>query len=220
MNRETRIPQGVYKVGRDIPAGVYLMTSLTDYGYVSVSNVGRERPRYEHFSLKIETTLSCQIEVFKGDEVKIDGKIKIKRIGDFPYRSDGKEGYLERLDAKKLWDTMLLDYYEPYDFSRKRLERGLEYFKQGKVENLLYGKGVATALVKGSRENPYEAKVLIEKSDETVGIIPHKDRIKFKCTCPDEAKPCKHTTAVLYAISNDLENNPFLLHFLLDKPVE
>jgi uncharacterized Zn finger protein len=32
-----------------------------------------------------------------------------------------------------------------------------------------------------------------------------------QCSCPDWAVPCKHLAAVIYMISREIDNNPFLV---------
>lgn len=230
MNKETLIPQGFYRVGRDIPAGVYLITSLLDGGFVSVRKDG-ERQTYESFFLNEESSLSCQIEVEKGDTVTLEGKIKIKRIGDFPYATEtetetetkiiapAKHRPIDYSSVQKEWEESISKYYAVYGNGNNRLTRGLEYFKQGRVEDLSYGKGVAKAFVEGSDKSSYEVNVYIKNAQMSDNIMPTKEQISFECNCPDQAKPCKHIAAVLYAISNDLERNPYILNFLRDKSV-
>lgn len=229
MNKETLIPQGFYRVGRDIPAGVYLITALLDGGFVSVRKDG-ERQNYASFFLNEESSLSCQIEVEKGDEVTLEGKIKITRIGDFPYAMQAetevktettvpkKYTPIEYLSIKNKWEESISKYYAGYGNGNNRLTRGLEYFRQGRVEDLLYGKGVVKAFVKGSDKSPYEVSIYIKKANSN-DIMPTKEQISFECDCPDQAKPCKHIAAVLYSISNDLEQNPYVLNLLRDKSI-
>ncbi len=224
MNKETLIPQGFYRVGRDIPAGVYLITSLADNGFVAVRNDG-EQQKYESFFLNKESSLSCQIEVVKGDEVKLDGKIKIKRIGDFPYATKTettvpKKTPIDYSATKKKWEENLSKFYGVYGYSNNRLQRGLEYFRQGRVEDLFYGKGIAKAFVKGSDKSSYEVSIYLNKANTSDDIMPTKEQISFECNCPDNAKPCKHIAAVLYAISNDLERNPYILNLLRDRSIQ
>lgn len=232
MDKETLIPQGFYKAGRDIPAGVYLITSLADGGFISVRK-GGERQNYESFFLNEETSLSCQIEVGKGDEVSLEGKIKIKRIGDFPYAMTAetevktetkatvpkKYTSIDYSSIKMKWEENISKYYAVYRNGNNRLTRGLEYFSQGRVEDLLYGKGIAKAFVKGSDKFSYEVSIYIKKANPSDDIMPTKEQISFECDCPDPTKPCKHIAAVLYSISNDLEQNPYILNLLRDKSV-
>ncbi|MDR3237841.1 MAG: DEAD/DEAH box helicase [Spirochaetia bacterium] len=46
--------------------------------------------------------------------------------------------------------------------------------------------------------------------------------LKMKCSCPDSAVPCKHIAAVIYKISSEIDNNPFLIFELhgVDLPKE
>lgn len=228
MNKEAMIPQGVYRVGRDIPAGVYLITSLVDGGFISVRKDGKQENN-ESFFLNEEYSLSCQIEVNKGDEVRLEGKTKIERIGDFPYATNAeteieaiapkKNTPIDYSSIKKEWEENISKYYAVYGNGNNRLTRGLEYFRQGRVEDLMYGKGIAKAFVKGSDKSSYEVGIYIKKANSSGDIMPTKEQISFECDCPDQAKPCKHIVAVLYSISNDLEQNPYILNLLRDKSV-
>ena len=223
MNKEILIPQGIYRVGRDLPAGVYLITALVDGGMVTVKNYG-ESYKNDLFILDQTSSLSCQLDLEKGDTLHLHGKFKIKRIGDFPCankieKAVPQNATAERANTKQRWDQNLSKYFGVYGNGNTRLVRGLEYFKQGRVESLLYGKGVANALVKGSNNFSYEVSVFIKKANSTDDVMPTKEQISFDCNCPDQAKPCKHIAAVLYAISSDLGKNPYLLHLLRDQSV-
>lgn len=43
------------------------------------------------------------------------------------------------------------------------------------------------------------------------GLFPLKNEIHFQCSCPDNAKMCKHIAAVLYAIGSILDQEPLIL---------
>lgn len=45
-----------------------------------------------------------------------------------------------------------------------------------------------------------------------LNIFPHswKD-LQMECSCPDWAVPCKHLAAVIYTVSQEIDNNPFLV---------
>ena len=84
------------------------------------------------------------------------------------------------------------------NFSKEILERGLSYYKQGRVKNLIIDGNKAKAAVIGNRNY----RVTINLADGN-----------FKCTCPYEFN-CKHEVAVLYSLRenknfdtiNDLTN--------------
>ena len=46
--------------------------------------------------------------------------------------------------------------------------------------------------------------------------------LKMQCSCPDWAVPCKHLAAVIYKVSSEIDNNPFLAFSLhnVDLPAE
>lgn len=49
---------------------------------------------------------------------------------------------------------------------------------------------------------------------ETIGlkVFPHQwTDFKMQCSCPDWAVPCKHLAAVIYMLSREIDNNPFLV---------
>ncbi|MDE6447324.1 MAG: SWIM zinc finger family protein [Muribaculaceae bacterium] len=35
--------------------------------------------------------------------------------------------------------------------------------------------------------------------------------LAMNCSCPDWAVPCKHLAAVIYKLSEEIDNNPFLV---------
>jgi uncharacterized Zn finger protein len=50
--------------------------------------------------------------------------------------------------------------------------------------------------------------------DPQNGLFPRRNEIKYKCSCPDVARLCKHLSAVFYGIGNRLDSNPELLFLL------
>lgn len=80
MEKEILISQGAYRVGRDIPAGVYVITAVNDYGCVIISD---DHSDIGYYTLDDEHGKSCHFEVNKGDVLNIDGKTRIRRITRF-----------------------------------------------------------------------------------------------------------------------------------------
>ena len=57
-----------------------------------------------------------------------------------------------------------------------------------------------------------DPKVLSIAKDCGLKIFPSKwNDLKMVCNCPDWAVPCKHIAAVVYMISREIDNNPFLV---------
>jgi len=66
-----------------------------------------------------------------------------------------------------------------------------------------------------NRDLPNELYELCNKKG--IHLFPRSWRdIEGNCSCPDFAKPCKHMAAVLYKISNEIDQNPFLVFQLHD----
>lgn len=59
-------------------------------------------------------------------------------------------------------------------------------------------------------EMPEEMETVFKEAG--VPLFPSKSAIRrFKCSCPDDATPCKHITAVLLLLGEVLDDDPFLL---------
>ena len=72
-----------------------------------------------------------------------------------------------------------------------------------------------------NRELPEEVLSLAVTSGLKVFPSSWKD-LGMKCSCPDWAVPCKHIAAVIYKVSQEIDNNPFLVFSMhgLDIPSE
>ena len=80
MKKDFIIPQGKYRIGRDIPEGIYLIAAINDLSFVTVHGEG---DKYEHYTLNDENTMMCHTELEKGDTMSIDGSVKIRLITKF-----------------------------------------------------------------------------------------------------------------------------------------
>jgi uncharacterized Zn finger protein len=88
-----------------------------------------------------------------------------------------------------------------------RLVRGKELADRGRVHDLDVQPGRVTGSVTGSRAVPYEVVVRLPSS----GGPPQSAReLRFDCTCPDWADPCKHAVAVTLALGEHLDDEPEL----------
>ena len=83
-----------------------------------------------------------------------------------------------------------IDKYFSYDI----LRRGYDYYKKGKVKNIVKLKDGFIARVNGTEE--YKVTILTDKSKKEIKNL--------ECTCPyAEESNCKHMAAVLYCIKNN-----------------
>jgi len=65
-------------------------------------------------------------------------------------------------------------------------------------------------LVKGQ----FSKSIMERLCRQKTGLFPEPAEIKFKCSCPDSARMCKHISAVFYGIAARLDENPELLFLL------
>ena len=100
MKRDTRMPQGKYRVGRDIPEGIYLIVALNDYSHVKIE---KEDPQAvnEYYHLDDENSKICHVEIVKGDVMYIDGNVKIRHITKFMPEGSTDFSLLEEIEDFK-----------------------------------------------------------------------------------------------------------------------
>lgn len=68
------------------------------------------------------------------------------------------------------------------------------------------------AIICNLLDRKLDAEVLDIAKQCDVKIFPSRwDDLKMSCSCPDWAVPCKHLAAVVYMMSKEIDNNPFLV---------
>jgi uncharacterized Zn finger protein len=95
-----------------------------------------------------------------------------------------------------------------------RLGRGRTYARQGAVLDLDVQPGVVTALVQGSRPQPYEVSINTTAAVDTAtmsALVPTRRDVTMLCSCPDWDDPCKHAVAVMVALAQRIGDDPTLL---------
>ncbi len=58
------------------------------------------------------------------------------------------------------------------------------------------------------------AEVAADVVDAGLNLLPDAGELGPRCTCPDEADPCKHAAAVCYLVAEALDSDPFLVLLL------
>jgi uncharacterized Zn finger protein len=138
-----------------------------------------------------------------------------------------------------------------------RLARGRTYARAGQVMSLDVSREGVTAVVQGSRPEPYtvgitfkrlsdaewervidamsnqalyaarllsgEMPETIEEVFDSVGtsLFPaERGDMRTKCSCPDQANPCKHIAAVYYLLGERFDEDPFLMFLLRGRSQE
>ncbi|MDR0970753.1 MAG: DEAD/DEAH box helicase [Lentimicrobiaceae bacterium] len=68
------------------------------------------------------------------------------------------------------------------------------------------------ALISKLLNRELDPAILTIAEDLGLKVFPHQwTDFKMQCSCPDWAVPCKHLAAVIYMISREIDNNPFLV---------
>ena len=81
MKKDITIPQGKFKIGRDIHEGVYLIAALNELSFVTIHG---PKDKYEHYTLDEDNNaMMVHVEVEKGDTLTIDGKVIMRHITKF-----------------------------------------------------------------------------------------------------------------------------------------
>lgn len=91
-----------------------------------------------------------------------------------------------------------------------RLTRGKRYWAEEAVIDLVVGHGVVTAVIQGSRAEPYVVTIGAAQGNG----VPGKRDVWISCTCPDDGtatEACKHAVATLFALSDEVAIEPELL---------
>ena len=80
MDRDFDIPQGHYKIGRDIPIGIYLIGALNKFTIIHIATPKGNRV---HYSLNKDNTMIVHVELEKDFSLNIDGRVTMRRITKF-----------------------------------------------------------------------------------------------------------------------------------------
>ena len=85
-----------------------------------------------------------------------------------------------------------------------RLLRGKRLRADDAVVDLVIGHGAATAVVQGSRPDPYVVTLLTRAGRS----VPARRDLTVRCTCPDDdalgGGACKHAVAALFALADEV----------------
>lgn len=80
MNQDFNIPQGHYRIGRDIPEGVYLIGALNNFSIIDIATPNGNRV---HYSLSKKDTMIVHVELEKGFCLNIDGRVTMRLVTRF-----------------------------------------------------------------------------------------------------------------------------------------
>jgi SWIM zinc finger len=85
-----------------------------------------------------------------------------------------------------------------------RFTRGKRLRADDAVVDLVIGHGAATAVVQGSRPEPYVVTLLTRPGRS----VPSRREVTVRCTCPDDdgagGDACKHGVAAMFALADEV----------------
>lgn len=85
-------------------------------------------------------------------------------------------------------------------------------FFEEQVEALMEGIIKRPVLISKLFNRELDPEILTIAEEKGLKVFPRQwTDFKMQCSCPDWAVPCKHLAAVIYMISREIDNNPFLV---------
>lgn len=85
-------------------------------------------------------------------------------------------------------------------------------FFEDQVEKLMNGIIARPALISKLLNRELDPEILTIAEQNGLKVFPRQwTDFKMQCSCPDWAVPCKHLASVIYMISREIDNNPFLV---------
>lgn len=96
-------------------------------------------------------------------------------------------------------------------------------FFETDIKRLIKEIALKPAMVSKLLNRELDPEILEIAERNGLKVFPEKwSDFKMQCSCPDWAVPCKHLAAVIYMLSHEIDNNPFLVFDLhrVDLPAE
>jgi len=85
-------------------------------------------------------------------------------------------------------------------------------FFEDEVEKLIDQIAMQPAIISKLLNRELDPAILAIAEEAGLRVFPRQwTDFKMQCSCPDWAVPCKHLAAVIYMISREIDNNPFLV---------
>lgn len=85
-------------------------------------------------------------------------------------------------------------------------------FFDDQINALMDGVIKRPALISKLLNRELDPEILIIAEEKGLKVFPRQwTDFKMQCSCPDWAVPCKHLASVIYMISREIDNNPFLV---------
>ena len=93
-----------------------------------------------------------------------------------------------------------------------KVKIGIPPFSASDIDKFMDAIAKEPVLVSKLMNNELDSRLDTIASKIGLQIFPSRwDDLDMECSCPDWAVPCKHIAAVIYLMSNEIDNNPFLV---------
>ena len=89
---------------------------------------------------------------------------------------------------------------------------GIPRFSDKEIDMLMDALEQEPILVSKMMNHELDPKVMQIAQENGIHLFPERwNDLKMNCSCPDWAVPCKHLAAVIYMVSREIDNDPFII---------
>ena len=74
--------------------------------------------------------------------------------------------------------------------------------------------GTRAAHVAALLDGELDPGIVADAESADIKLLPGAGDLRWDCSCPDWAEPCKHAAALVYLVANELDRDPFVLFLL------
>ncbi|MGZ4681000.1 MAG: SWIM zinc finger family protein [Acidimicrobiales bacterium] len=99
-----------------------------------------------------------------------------------------------------------------------RTDVGVKTLAPSDWEQVAAAVGTRAAHVAALLDGELDPGVVADAASADVKLLPGAGDLRWDCSCPDWAEPCKHAAALVYLLANELDRDPFLLFLLRGLP--
>lgn len=120
-----------------------------------------------------------------------------------------KNGYVKKINIEGNIITALVAGSRPKPYEVTLV---IPPFFEKEINDLIMGLAQKPVVISKLLNRELDAEVLSIAESKGLKVFPRQwTDFKMVCNCPDWAVPCKHLAAVIYKVSAEIDNNPFLV---------
>lgn len=120
-----------------------------------------------------------------------------------------RKGMVQEIDIvdNKIYASVAGSGFTPYSVEIK-----IPVFKKGQIQLLIDRLIEKPLLISKLLNRELDPNVLSIAESLDLKVFPDRwNDFKMNCSCPDIAVPCKHLASVIYKVSQEIDNNPFIV---------